>query len=55
MEKKSSEVEGTIIEPVPETDPNGSTEEKGEEAEVRNRSTRKEGAHFNGARVHASV
>lgn len=38
MEKKRHErIKEAIIEPVPETDPNGSREENGEEEEVRNR------------------
>lgn len=38
MERKRDErVKGAITEPVPETDPNGSRKENGEEAEVRNR------------------
>lgn len=38
MERKRHErIKEAIIEPVPETDSNGSREENGEEAEVRNR------------------
>lgn len=49
MERKRHErIKKAIIEPVPETDLNGSREENGEEAEVRNRLwCRREKLHLN--------